>query len=79
MLAGALTLLLPLGVVLVWSLRTLHVGDLTARSVGMPLERTRLALIAVGCALTSFAVAVAGPIGFVALMSPHLARMLAGP
>ena len=78
-LAGALTALSLVGVVLIWSLRTLHVGDLTARSVGMPLERTRLALIGIGCALSAFAVAVAGPIGFVALMSPHLARMVAGP
>ena len=78
-LAGALAGLLPAGLVLVWSLRALHVGDLTARSVGVPLERTRLALIGVGCALSALAVAVAGPIGFVALMSPHLARMVAGP
>ena len=78
-LAAAMAVLVPAGLVLVWSLRPLQAGDLTARSVGMPLERTRLALIAVGCALSGFAVAVAGPLGFVALMSPHLARMIAGP
>ena len=78
-LAGALTVLIPAGLALMWSLRTLQVGDLTVRSAGMPLERTRLALIAVACALSAFAVAVAGPIGFVALMAPHLARMVAGP
>jgi iron complex transport system permease protein len=78
-LAVALAVLAPLGIGLMWSLRVLQFGDLTARSVGMPLERTRLALIVVGCALSGIAVSVAGPVGFVAFMVPHLARMLAGP
>jgi len=78
-LAASLAILASMGVVSMWSLRVMQVGDLTARSVGMPLERTRLALIVVGCALSGFAVSVVGPIGFVALMAPHLARMLAGP
>lgn len=74
-----LTALLPVGALLMWSLRILQMGDLTARSVGLPVERVRLALIMMGCTLAAFAVSVAGPIGFVALMVPHLARMLAGP
>ena len=78
-LALALAILAPVALGLIWSLRTLQVGDLTARSVGIPLERTRLALMVVGCALSALAVATAGPIGFVALMIPHLARMIAGP
>ena len=45
----------------------------------MPVERCRLGLIVAGCALSGVAVSVAGPIGFVALMVPHFARMLAGP
>ena len=78
-LSGALAVLVPIGLGLMRSLRTLQVGDLTARSAGMSLERTRLALIAVACGLSAFAVAVAGPIGFVALMAPHLARLVSGP
>jgi iron complex transport system permease protein len=78
-LASALAVLAPLGIGLMWSLGVLQFGDLTARSLGMPLERTRLALIVVGCALSGVAVSVAGPVGFVAFMVPHLARMLAGP
>ncbi|MDQ2623462.1 MAG: iron ABC transporter permease, partial [Actinomycetota bacterium] len=35
--------------------------------------------IVVGCGLAAVAVSIAGPIGFVALMVPHVARMLAGP
>ncbi|MFZ5815205.1 MAG: FecCD family ABC transporter permease [Bacillota bacterium] len=75
----ALAVLTPLGLVLMWPLRVLQYGDLTARSLGLPLERTRLALILVGCALSGVAVSVAGPIGFVAFIVPHMARMLAGP
>lgn len=78
-LAVALAILAPVALALMWSLRTLQVGDFTARSVGMPLERTRLTLIVLGCALSALAVATAGPIGFVALMTPHVARMIAGP
>ncbi|MCM8750308.1 iron ABC transporter permease [Thermomicrobiaceae bacterium CFH 74404] len=78
-LALALAVLGPVGIALMWSLRVIQAGDLVARSVGMPLERVRLSLILVGCGLSAVAVSVAGPIGFVALMVPHLARMLAGP
>ncbi|MFW6174379.1 MAG: FecCD family ABC transporter permease [Chloroflexota bacterium] len=78
-LSVTLLALAVVGATLMWALRVMQVGDLPARSVGMPLERTRLALIVVGCALSAFAVSVTGPIGFVALMVPHLARMLAGP
>jgi iron complex transport system permease protein len=69
----------PLAVVLMWYLRVLQLGDDIGRGLGMHLELTRLAMIVVGCGLAAVAVAVAGPIGFVALMIPHAARMLAGP
>jgi len=66
-------------IVLMWYLRVLQLGDDIGRGLGMHLEFTRLALIVVGCGLAGVAVAIAGPIGFVALMIPHVARMLAGP
>jgi len=78
-LAASLAVLAPVGAVLMWSLKVLQLGDVTAQSLGMRVERTRLALIVAGCALSGIAVSIAGPIGFVALMSPHFARMLAGP
>ena len=64
---------------LTWPLRALQLGDDASRSLGIALERTRLALIFAGCALAGVAVAVAGPIAFVALMVPHAVRMLVGP
>jgi iron complex transport system permease protein len=75
----SLLVLGPLAVVLMWYLRVLQLGDDIGRGLGMHLELTRLALIVVGCGLAAVAVSVAGPIGFVALMIPHAARMLAGP
>jgi iron complex transport system permease protein len=78
-LAGALALLTPLGILLMRPLTVLQFGDETARSLGLPVERARLALIVVGCAFSGVAVSVAGPVGFVAFMVPHLARMLTGP
>jgi len=75
----ALAILVPLGTGLMWPLQVLQYGDLTARSLGLPVERTRLALMIVGCALSGSAVAAAGPIGFLAFLVPHLARLLAGP
>lgn len=79
LLAFSLAVLIPVGLALMWSLRVMQLGDIPARTVGMPLERTRLALIVVGSGLCALAVTVAGPIGFVALTTPHVARMVAGP
>lgn len=79
LLAVAAALLLPLGTALMSGLRVLQLGDETALSVGMPVERFRLLLLLLGCSLAAVPVSLAGPIGFVALMVPHLARMLAGP
>ena len=68
-----------LAIVLMWYLRVLQLGDDIGRGLGMHLELTRLALMVVGCGLAAVSVAVAGPIGFVAVMIPHAARMLVGP
>lgn len=78
-LAIALGMLAILGVIGMWYLRVMQIGDAAAQSAGLPLERARLGLIVVACGMSAFAVAAAGPIGFVALVVPHLARMLAGP
>jgi iron complex transport system permease protein len=78
-LAVTLAICLPVSIVLAWPLRAMQLGDDVVRGLGLSLERTRLGLIVVGCALAGVAVALAGPIGFVALMVPHVARMLAGP
>ncbi|HRA48815.1 MAG TPA: iron ABC transporter permease [Thermomicrobiales bacterium] len=78
-LGGALLVFGIMGIVLTWQLRILQLGDDVSRGLGVPLERTRLLIIVTGCALAAVSVSIAGPIGFVALMVPHVARMLAGP
>ncbi|MBD8080031.1 iron chelate uptake ABC transporter family permease subunit [Cellulosimicrobium arenosum] len=54
----------------------LELGDDAATALGLHAERTRLALVVVGVALVAVATAVAGPISFVALAAPQLARRL---
>jgi len=76
--AIAVALLLPIGAILIRSMRVLQMGDHEAQTVGIPVERIRLALLVVACGLAGGAVSVTGPIGFVALMTPHVARMIAG-
>jgi iron complex transport system permease protein len=47
-------------------------------SLGLPVERYRMILLFIGTLLSASAVAVSGPIGFVGLVIPHLARLLVG-
>ncbi|NED63631.1 iron chelate uptake ABC transporter family permease subunit, partial [Streptomyces sp. SID10244] len=54
----------------------MEMGDDTARSFGIRVEPTRLFVIVLGVALTAVATAVAGPIAFVSLAAPQLARRL---
>ena len=59
-------------------LNALLVGDESAASLGVNLERFRLELFVVTSLLVGVAVAVSGAIGFVGLMIPHVTRMLIG-
>lgn len=54
-------------------------GEDEARSVGVPLRALRLGLFLCSGLLTAGAVMLAGPIGFIGLVAPHLARILVGP
>jgi iron complex transport system permease protein len=57
----------------------LLLGEETALALGIEVERTRRILLVNAALLTGAAVAVSGVIGFVGLISPHLARLLIGP
>jgi iron complex transport system permease protein len=56
----------------------LLVGDDTARALGVEVARVRVVLFVVSSLLTGASVAVAGAVGFVGLMVPHLARLIVG-
>ncbi|MEU4655900.1 iron ABC transporter permease [Streptomyces sp. NPDC023723] len=57
----------------------LALGERPARHLGVDVERLRIVLVLVIALLTAAAVSVAGVIGFVGLVVPHLLRMVAGP
>ena len=59
-------------------LNALGLGEETARSLGLPLEALKLLLLGAASLLTAAAVAQAGIIGFVGLVTPHLLRRLLG-
>ncbi|WP_405428901.1 FecCD family ABC transporter permease [Streptomyces erythrochromogenes] len=58
------------------ALRMIEMGDDAAYAVGVRVERTRLLLMLAAILLTTAASAAAGPISFVALAAPQLARRL---
>lgn len=54
-------------------------GDRTAISLGVPVRRLRISMFFVAALSTALFVSVAGVIGFVGLMVPHIARGVVGP
>lgn len=63
---------LPLGR---W-LTLLPLGEDTPRSLGVPLARARLSIMLLAALLTAAATLLVGPLSFIGLMAPHLARLL---
>ncbi|MGI8781477.1 MAG: FecCD family ABC transporter permease [Solirubrobacteraceae bacterium] len=59
-------------------LDALRLGDEMASGLGVHVARRRLSLLALAAALAAAAVATAGPVSFVGLMAPHIARRLVG-
>jgi len=78
--AGAL---LAVGFVVIYlfarPLNLIVTGEETAMQLGVPVERTKAALLIVSSLMTAAAVSVSGIIGFVGLIIPHLMRMIVGP
>ena len=72
-LAGSTVLLL-----LRWPLNAMALGEEEARSLGIPTGQVRGWTLVCATLITSVAVAVAGIIGWVGLMVPHLARFWIG-
>jgi iron complex transport system permease protein len=64
--------------VLARSLNVLAIGETTARLLGESTERLLWLVYVLASVLTATAVAIAGNIGFVGLIVPHLVRLLVG-
>jgi iron complex transport system permease protein len=60
------------------ALNTLRAGDVRARSVGLDVARTQWIILIATALLAASSVVLAGIIGFVGLIVPHLARRLVG-
>lgn len=76
LLALLLALVTPLLIWLARPLRTLSYGDTLALGIGVPVARIRLISLILGVLLVALATALTGPIAFVALAAPHIARHL---
>ena len=73
-----LVALVPLVALSTRDLDALTLGDSVARGLGVRVEARRLRLLVLAAGLAGSAVAVAGPVGFIGLMAPHIARRLVG-
>jgi iron complex transport system permease protein len=62
-----------------WPINVSAMGEDEARSLGVDLPRLRIVLIVAATLLTAAAVSIAGIVGWVGLLVPHMARMVAGP
>lgn len=71
----ACLLLLPLG----RAMDLLSLGEESAQSLGVDVRRLRRQLIVLSTVLTALATAVAGIVGFVGLVVPHVLRLAFGP
>jgi iron complex transport system permease protein len=72
--AAVLALLLPLALAFARALDALALGEDSAASLGLPLPRVRLLLVVLMALATGTAVAQAGLVAFVGLVSPHIVR-----
>ncbi|NUP00269.1 MAG: iron chelate uptake ABC transporter family permease subunit [Nonomuraea sp.] len=72
----ALVVLLPVCALIARPMRMIEMGDDAAKAMGVNVEAVRAVAIAAGVLLTGVATAAAGPVVFVALAAPQIARRL---
>ncbi|MDE2817354.1 MAG: iron ABC transporter permease, partial [Chloroflexota bacterium] len=66
------------GLLLVRQLNVMQLGDETAQSLGVRVERARFLAMGLAALLAASEVSVAGLVGFVGLIVPHVMRLLGG-
>lgn len=72
--AGVALAAVPLVPVVARHLELVSLGPTFARGAGVAVERAQLLLLALAGVLTAVATLIVGPLSFVGLMAPHLAR-----
>lgn len=60
-------------------LNAFAVGEDNARHIGVDVRRTKLTVLITVSVLIGVCVSIGGTIGFVGLVTPHMARMIVGP
>ncbi|MFD0776726.1 FecCD family ABC transporter permease, partial [Streptomonospora algeriensis] len=70
----AAAVLMPVVLALGPRLRMMEMGEQTALGLGVSVQRTQVAAVLAASALTGAAIAVSGPIAFIALAAPQLVR-----
>ncbi|HEY8538481.1 MAG TPA: iron ABC transporter permease [Steroidobacteraceae bacterium] len=78
LLIGAFIVALPICLPFARQLNVLARGELQARTLGAPVRGLRIGIFLASSALTALSVTAAGTIGFVGLVTPHIARLLIG-
>jgi len=77
---GTLTLLGVFGALLLApTLDAFALGEEMASHLGLRVERSKLAIVAVAALLVAAAVSISGLVGFVGLVAPHVCRITLGP
>jgi iron complex transport system permease protein len=76
MLAGISIVLLLLSILMAKSLNALLLGERYAANMGYSVKRVRASLLLISGLLTAIVTAFCGPVGFIGLIVPHLARMV---
>jgi iron complex transport system permease protein len=69
---------LLLSILLIKPLNTLLLGEMYAANLGIKVKRTRVLILLCTGILTATATAFCGPISFIGLAVPHIARLLLG-
>jgi iron complex transport system permease protein len=62
-----------------WRINLLSLSDDEAAALGVNVTRLRILIVAAATLMTAAAVAISGVIGWIGLVIPHAARMMAGP
>lgn len=75
---ATLAVMLPFSFFLAWRLDVMGLGEECATSLGVKPSKLQLMAILSSVILASISVSVCGTIGFVGLLSPHIARMIFG-
>jgi iron complex transport system permease protein len=75
---GVLVVCILINVKLAWDINIMKMGDDTAKSLGVEVDRTRKIVLITACLSTATVVCFTGAIGFICLVAPHICRAVVG-